>query len=80
MCSEIGLVLKKIYQKVLTYTKKSDKVSVRRKHLDWQGGKWKSIASRKNSLSAGSEAGRYLVNRKPASLTGTQGTKRGDAR
>ena len=27
-----------------------------------------------------SEAGRYLVNRKPASLTGTQGTKRGDAR
>ena len=52
MCSEIGLVLKKIYQKVLTYIKESDKVSVRRKHLDWQGGKWKSIVSRKNSLSA----------------------------
>ena len=53
---------------------------MRKKHLDWQGGKWKSAASGENSLSAGFEAGRYLVNRKPASLTGTQGTKRGDAR
>ena len=40
----------------------------------------KSVASRENSLSAGSEAGRYFVNRKSASLTGTEGTKRGDAR
>ena len=39
-----------------------------------------SVASKENSLSAGSEAGRNLVNRKPASLTGTQGTKRGDAK
>ena len=40
----------------------------------------KSVASRENSLSTSSEAGRYLVNRKSASLSGTQGTKRGDAR
>ena len=48
---------------------------MKKKHLDWQGGKWKSVASKENSLSAGSEAERYLVNRKPASLTGTQGTE-----
>ena len=30
---------------------------------NWQGGKSKSVASRENSLSAGSEARRYLVNR-----------------
>ena len=53
---------------------------MRKKHLDWQGGKWKSFVSREKSLSASSEAGRYLVNRKSASVTGTQGTKRGDAR
>ena len=64
----------------MTYINKSDKVYVRKKHLDWQGGKWKTDATREYSLSAGSEAGRYLVNRKSVSLTGTQGTKRGDAR
>ena len=64
----------------MTYIDKSEKVSVRKKHLDWQGGKWKSDATREYSLSAGSEEGRYLVNRKPVSLTGTQGKKRGDAR
>ena len=36
----------------------------------------KSVASRENSLSAGSEAGRYSVNRKPVSLTGTQQKER----
>ena len=38
-----------------------------------KGGKQKSVASRENSLSASSEAGRYLLNRKSASVTGTQG-------
>ena len=64
----------------MTYIDKSEKVSVRKKHLDWQGGKWKSVARTKNSLRAGSEAGRYLLNRKPVSVTGTHRTKGADAR
>ena len=50
---------------------------MRKKHLvlKW----WEMEECCKDSLSAGSEAGRYLLNRKPASVTGTHGTKRGDA-
>ena len=62
----------------MTYIKKSDEVSMRKKYLvlKW----WEMEECCKDSLSAGSEAGRYSVNRKSASVTAMQGIKRGDAR
>ena len=78
MCSETGLVLRDllesldVHQEITQGLHEEETVRI--------GKVGKSVASRENSLSAGSEAGRYFVNRKSASLTGTQGTKRGDAR
>ena len=80
MCSETGRVLREdllesldIHRQIRQGLREEETLSI---------GKVGNgrIASRENSLNAGSEARRYLVNRKPASLTGTQGTKRGDAR
>ena len=80
MCSETGLVLREdllesldIHRQIRQGLREEETLSI---------GKVGNgrIANRENSLNAGSEARRYLVNRKPASLTGTQGTKRGDAR
>ena len=78
MCSETGLVLTDllesldIHQEITQGLHEEETVRI--------GKVGKSVASRENSLSTGSEAGRYLVNRKSASLSGTQGMKRGDAR
>lgn len=44
------------------------------------GGKWKAAASEEASLSAGSEAGRYLVNQKASQSDWDTGEQRGNAR
>ena len=72
MCSETGLVLREdllesldVHQEITQGLHEEETVRI--------GKVGKSVASRENSLSVGSEAGRYLLNRKSASMTGTQG-------
>ena len=60
----------KIQQNVLTYIEKSDKVSVRKKHLGLARWELEEFCKQREEPEC-SDTGRYLLNRKPDSVTAT---------
>ena len=80
MCSETGLVLREDSTESVDLHQESDKVSVRKKHLGLARWEMEEFCKQREEPECRLWGTKIFSEQKAASVTGTQWTKRGDAR